>query len=110
MRVEIAQGESHTITYELVTEDGDPKKLTLYSAEWRLTPRFSEDPLITKTVGAGIEITDAEGGLLEVQLSPEDTELAPGAYRHELRLTSSGNAHSVGPEPCVVGDSVYVTD
>lgn len=108
MRTEIRQGESHTITYELVTESGGPKDLTLYGAEWRLVPRFSEDPLITKTLGAGIEYTDAAAGLLEVHLLPEDTELDPGSYRHELRLTSSENAHSVGPEIFIVSDSIYI--
>lgn len=110
MNLTIYQGESRSLDYIITDADGDPVDLTFYVAEWRLTSRTDETPLITKTLGAGITYTDATGGLLTVELTPEDTELAPGLYRRELRLSSgSTQRHTADFGGIVISDSLFVS-
>ena len=107
-RVDIYQGESHIIEYEVTTPDGLPKDLRLYTAEFRLVLDGTEDLLVSKSLGDGIEYLNAEVGLLEVTLSPEDTELSPGRYQRELRLWTAGNAHTADAGPVMIADSLFV--
>lgn len=109
MQLTIYQGENKTLVYKLTDDVGDPVDLTLIDAEWRLASRTDETPIITKTVGAGITYTNAAGGILEVALSPEDTELLSGAYRRELRLTSGADYRKVPDHGLLkIEDSLFV--
>lgn len=109
MQLTIYQGESKSLDYQVTLPDGTPKDLSLYDAEWRLTPRGDEAPLISKALGDGIAYTDAAGGRLTVGLAPADTEIPTGIYRRELRLTSSGNAHTADYGRLTIADSVFVS-
>lgn len=51
--------------------------------------RFSTIPVLTKTIGAGLEVTDAFSGTLTVELLPEDTETLKGNFYHELEITDA---------------------
>lgn len=108
MEIHIRQGESRRLECLVVDEQGEPTDLTYYHAEWRLTPRGSEVPLIIKSTGAGITYLDAAGGHLVIHLNPSDTEIDTGIYRRELRVTSSGNVYTADYGPLVVKDSVFV--
>lgn len=108
MQLTIYQGESKSLDYEIALPDGTPKDLSLYFAEWRLTPRGDETPVIAKTLGNGITYTDAAAGQLIVELAPTDTEIPTGIYRRELRITSSGNAHTADYGRLTIADSVFV--
>lgn len=48
--------------------------------------RFSTIPVLTKTVGTGLEITDAFSGAITVELVPEDTEALKGTFYHEVEI------------------------
>jgi|SRR5690554_4197075 len=110
MNITIYQGESKSLVYELTDDVGNPVDLTFIDAEWRLTGRTDETPLIIKTLGAGITYTDAALGLLTVELTPEDTELAPGLYRRELRLSSgSTQRHTADTGTIKIVDSLFIT-
>lgn len=54
----------------------------------------SKDPdapaLITKSVGSGVSVTDASGGVFEVDVLKDDTlPLWPGKYYHQVMLVNS---------------------
>lgn len=109
MNLTIYQGESRSLDYVITDGDGEPVDLTFYAPEWRLTGRTDETPLITKTLSAGITYTDAALGLLTVELAPDDTELAPGLYRRELRLSSgSTQRHTADFGGIVISDSIFI--
>src|SRR5690554_1304953 len=110
MNLTIYQGESRALDYVITDAVGDPVDLTFYVAEWRLTGRTDETPLVTKTISAGITYTDAALGLLTVELTPEDTELAPGLYRRELRLSSgTSQRHTADTGTIKIVDSLFIT-
>lgn len=48
--------------------------------------RFSALPVLTKTNGNGLEVTDAFSGALTVELLPADTESLKGTFYHELEV------------------------
>lgn len=51
--------------------------------------RFSVIPVLTKTIGDGLEVTDAFSGTLTVELLPGDTETLKGTFYHELEITDA---------------------
>lgn len=64
------------------------------TATWRyavapITPRAVGAPLFTKTLGAGVQVMDAETGLVRVTVNEGDIPDA-GNYHHELEMTLSG--------------------
>lgn len=102
------QGETKTLAVTITDDGGSPLDLTGLSAEWRLTTRVDPNTaVVTKTDGAGITITDAVAGKLEVQLDGSDTEIDPGSYRHELRLTGTGYVATVLAGRVTIRDSIF---
>lgn len=60
--------------------------------ELRLNRDASPPPILVKTNGSGITITDAPNGALSVALARVDWLTAePGEYWHELARTNAGN-------------------
>jgi len=109
MNLTIYQGESRSLDYVITDDQGEPVDLTFYAPEWRLASRTDETPLVTKTLGAGITYTDASQGMLTVELTPEDTELTPGLYRRELRLSSgSTQRHTADFGGIQITDSLFI--
>ena len=53
------------------------------------TTRFSKVPVLTKTIGNGVEVTDELSGNLTVELLPADTASLAGTYYHELQITDA---------------------
>jgi hypothetical protein len=39
-----------------------------------------------KSVGSGITVTNAAGGVITIEIEPDDTETVFGAYYHELEV------------------------
>lgn len=76
--------------------DTGPADITDWALKWVLAPADDRrTPLVTKTTGAGISITDGAGGVCQVTLTDDDTGNLPGyedpKYWHELSRTDSGN-------------------
>lgn len=110
MQITTVQGENKTLVYTITDDTGQPVDLTYLHARWRLTARGDETPLVEKELGHGIQYTDPAGGVLEVTIDPADTDLAPGIYRRELRLTSSGYAQTADIGPLTVKNSLFIED
>jgi len=56
---------------------------------WALAKNAQATALLTKTLGAGVVITDASAGIVEVTLDAADTEPLKGTFYQEMRLTNS---------------------
>ncbi len=99
--VEMFSGDSRTIRFTVTEADGStPVDLAGCSAKWRasrkLSGGFSATPAISKAIGTGITVTDADAGELQVALAPADTAGLSGRYYHELEITDGlGNVSTV---------------
>lgn len=87
--IEMFSGNTKLLRVTVLDQDSVVVDLTGASATYVVTTRRGNVPLISKTVGAGITITDAVNGVLEVTLAPADTEPLQGAHSHELKVTDA---------------------
>ena len=69
-----------------VEDEGGAKNLTDAEASWRLTVPFGDDILEKDTSGNDLNVVDEEGGLIELYLSSDDTDIDAGTYRHIMRV------------------------
>jgi hypothetical protein len=103
-KVSLKRGDSRTLTFGPVRdESGVVVDLTGVTITWEMG-RFAvyskagvltapRSPLVTKTIGSGVTVTDAVGGLFQVTLASTDTKtLAPDDYYHEAEITEAGGA------------------
>ena len=84
-------GDSKVLEVTVVDGDGRPVDITGNDIRWQLA-RFATDdtPLISKSVGDGIAITDGPSGRFDVTLDPEDTAELSGSYYYEAEVDDSG--------------------
>jgi len=97
---EMWAGNKRVLRYTITDEDtsGSPAKdLTGYTAKWAIS-RFSADgstfntaPVLEKSSGSGITITDAANGILEVTIDTGDTSALSGVFYMELELFDSSS-------------------
>lgn len=87
---EMIAGEERILAITVTEVGGAIKNLSDFTAKWVVT-KFGTDhtPLITKSLGKGIVITDVSNGKIQITLTPEDTKSLNGAYYHELIITST---------------------
>ncbi len=83
----VYRGDSHSMRVALTQADGNPyDPASGVTVRWRLAKsRYANDSeaLILKEIDNGI--TGYAGGV-EITLTKEDTDLAPGLYYHELKV------------------------
>ena len=98
-------GDDITITTQVLDCTDTAVDLTsIESAQWVLK-KYSEDVaiLLTKTVGAGIAITDATTGTMVIVLEAADTQdIEPGDYYHELRIDNNSAITTVSTGKFVI--------
>jgi len=85
-------GDDYLIEFTVTDEDGAAVDLTNASATWSMARRNTSSALLTKTLGSGINVTDAVNGVLQVSLDAADGASFEGDYYHELEVTLSGGA------------------
>lgn len=95
-------GDSRIIECMVKQADESAFDITGATIKWQMfaisgSGGFTGSAIITKqTGGQGIAITNAEGGVFQITLDPEDTGELAGTYYHESELTTSGgNVHTV---------------
>jgi hypothetical protein len=91
MSFEMFAGDTKRINFTITdATTGAVFDITGATALWQASRAkpvgFSSTPLLTKTEGDGLEITDAIGGAVTVVLSPADTLNLSGNFYHELQL------------------------
>jgi hypothetical protein len=104
----MARNEPITAAAELFTKTDHVLQYTIYDSAavpvvvditgWALTwilvnpGSIGSTPLISKTVGSGIAITNGAGGVLQVTISDTDSDALTGRdYWYELRRTDAGS-------------------
>ncbi|QQP93559.1 hypothetical protein IGS68_33605 (plasmid) [Skermanella sp. TT6] len=89
-------GDTMPVFVIITDQAGAAMNLTGVTAIWQAsqgTPaRFSPTPVLTKTTDAGITITNAAAGELQIDLEPADTVSLSGDFYHELQLTDASGA------------------
>lgn len=87
-RQRIRAGDKKIIVVTVLDASGDAQNLTETPAiRFALARQLGAETLVEKTLGAGVEVTDGPGGVIEVTLSPADTaSLRPGGYYFEVEL------------------------
>ncbi len=99
-----------------VTEDGTPTGTPVditgaLLIVWALSTREGTIArVLTKTLGEGIEVTDASGGVFEVTIDTEDTRDLSGRYQHQARITDSGGSKSTVMSGLVTVDPTILED
>jgi hypothetical protein len=100
--VAMFSGDTRVLAFT-VTQAGDSTPVDLTGAtaiKWKcarkLSGGFSSTVTLSKALGAGITVTDADAGQLQVLLSPADTAALSGRFYHELEITDvAGNVSTV---------------
>lgn len=97
-------GDAKTIRVTVTDDDnsGVPLDLSGMTIRWWASRKnssgvFSSTAIIQKdTVGGGITVPDAAGGVFEVSLDPADTEdIGDAELFHEAQLTDSGSPSTI---------------
>ena len=90
MRISFFAGDTITIRFSAVDALGSALNLENMTIEWALSKPSKTVELISKTVGSGITITDADGGLFEIRLMPTETQSLDGEYYQEVQISEGG--------------------
>lgn len=101
-------GNARKLIVTVVNDDtGDPEDLTDVQLTWQCSrgtaDKFSATPILTKTIGQGITVTDAFNGEIEILLDTDDTETLTGTFYHELLMVDV-----TGDQQNVIADTFTV--
>ena len=78
------------VQFNVLDIDGVPINITGFTILWQVKKSYLGLALISKTVGSGILITNAAGGVFVVSIAAADTAaMSPGEYKHECCLTDT---------------------
>ena len=85
---EMHQGDTKRLAVSVKDPAGAAVSLiAAESIKWWVARRVtSTTRLLEKSVGSGITVTNAAGGLLTISINPDDTKTVSGDYYHELEV------------------------
>ena len=86
--IEVFSGD--TLVLAVTTKNdrtGNTWSLIDSDISWVLARSASDTPILTKEIGSGITVTDAQYGEFEVKVDPVDTEALDGRFVHEAQVT-----------------------
>jgi hypothetical protein len=78
-----------------ITESGSPANLTGCTIRWVMARGYGWPPVLEKSTGAGITITNAAGGVFQVSLAAADTldiRIQPHVWEAEIIDTQGKTA------------------
>ncbi|MCP4897714.1 MAG: hypothetical protein GY906_12140 [bacterium] len=101
-------GDALVIQVTVQDQDGnvlDLSTLPLSEATWAIAKEQGKTPLVTKTLGSGVALTNPPGvdGRLDITINNADTASLKGTYYHELQLEP-------GPLTAMYGDFIIQVD
>jgi hypothetical protein len=99
----IYQGEVRDLVFTVSSASGQPQDLTGASVVWRLQLSQQGDDVTQKTA----TVSNTTVGQVVVALTAEDTDLAPGTYWHELRVSLGGAVATVFQGRLTVARSLF---
>ena len=83
-------GDTKVLRVTATEADGSPLNLIGIDITWVLAKKVTAPAILTKTIGAGITVTDAPNGIFEVNLTPADTADLKGSYYFEAQIDDNG--------------------
>ena len=84
-------GDSKVLEVTVVDTENEAVDITGTTIRWQLARLATDaEPLISKSVGSGIEITDGPAGRFDVTLDPGDTADLDGSYYYEAEVDDGG--------------------
>jgi hypothetical protein len=86
--VEMVQGETKILIYNVVDEDGTAVNVTGATCTWELTRYEGGVAILTKTTSDDITVS---GTTIEVELTATDTAALEGLYHHELTIVDTAD-------------------
>jgi hypothetical protein len=107
--LEMYKGDTKFLVDTVYNTDGSLKDLTDASIVWVLYDANTKEILASKTTPSDIQILDAKGGVLQINISWEDTEhLKSGPwYRYEIKvLDAASNISTVNTGAFTLWESV----
>lgn len=108
MAIEIYQANTRLIPVTVTDETGLELDITGAALEYNIKTIGGRE-VVSKSVGAGITITNGVLGQCEVLLTPTDTALPFGQYVHELKVTTADGAFTVFHEDLTILYSTHAT-
>jgi hypothetical protein len=107
-QTEIYQGDTAQFDFLVLDTDGSPQDLSTVTLRWAMSdPDELDVPILEKTDGDGITITDAVNGRCVVMVPAGEIATA-GTFMQELEVTLSGGAtYTYGQGPLIVKPTVY---
>ena len=89
----IFEGDDQNLNVTVLDDAGAVVDITSASAlDWKMAVNELTSPVISKTLGAGITVTNGPAGIFQVALAGTDTDgLAGGTYYQASRVTLSAN-------------------
>lgn len=92
--VEIYRRNSRVLNLTVTDEADAAVDLTGCTVHWVVCDAVGT-ALIEKSMGAGITIENAAAGQIRIDLAPDDTDIPPGTYQHELLvIDENGNRYT----------------
>ena len=93
----VFEGDDQSFNVTVVDDDGAVVDISSATAiDWKMSVDEFTSPVIVKTLGAGITITNGPAGIFQVTLSGTDTDgLDVGYYYQASRVTLSSNLSHV---------------
>lgn len=83
-------GDTKVLEIVVVDESNVVVDLTATVIRWQLAKQVTDSPIISKSIGSGIEVVSAPGGRFNVSLAPADTLNLSGTYYFESELDKAG--------------------
>lgn len=98
----IYQGDTANLDFLVLNNAGDPQDLSAATVRWAMSdPEELDTPILEKTGGDGVAITDPTGGRCTVTI-PAGELATPGTFIHELEITIGGATYTYGQGPLIV--------
>ena len=106
----VYQGDTARLPFEALDASGSPEDLTECDIRWAMSnPSEMATPVLTKTLGEGIVVLNAEGGRILVEIAAGELD-TPGTYTQELEIPlPSGATYTYGQGPLIVKPTVMPT-
>lgn len=104
----VYQGDTVVLDFLVLQASGAPQNLSTVTLRWAMSdPDEIDTPILQKSEGDGIEVTDASAGRCTVTIPAGEID-APGNYIQELEVElASGATYTFGQGTLIVKPTVY---
>lgn len=104
----VYQGDTVILDFLVLQASGSPQNLSTVTLRWAMSdPDEIDTPILQKSEGDGIEVTDASAGRCTVTIPAGEIDTV-GNYIHELEVEfANGTTYTYGQGTLIVKPTVY---